>query len=60
MQHAIINQYGMYIQGKEYDQIMSAIQNDKESVTIDNIDVDIIKHTTDKDGNKITLVQVKH
>ncbi len=59
MTHAVINQYGRYIRGAEYDEIVDAVMHDKEALTIDGVHVEIVKHTVDANGDKVTLVEVQ-
>jgi len=58
MTHAVLNQYGRYIRGSEYDEIVDAVMHGKETLTIDGVHVEIVKHTVDANGDKVTLVDV--
>ena len=58
MTHEIKNQYGRHIDGELRDEVLWAIEHDKESLVFYGSKVEIEEHDVSPDGDKITLIKV--
>ena len=58
MTHTIKNQLNNHIDGELRDNVIWAIEHDKESLVFYGSKVLIEKHEVDSDGNKTTLIKV--
>ena len=59
MTHSIINQNGKYIIGKDRDAVIDAVMRDVTLFEHKGHKIEIVSHTFDENGNKITNILVE-
>ena len=59
MTHSVINQNGKYIIGEEIDAVIDAVMRDVISFEYKGHKIEIVSHTVDENGNKITNILVE-
>ena len=59
MNHSVIREdNGNYLDGKYRNAVIDAVMRDVNTVEVDNRVFEIVSHSVDADGNKVTKVSI--